>query len=1111
MTNAMPSIPQETLQRLLQTLTDLASDDNDTRISAETVLNSEWMVKQPDALLLGLAHFTRNSEVTDLRSFAAVLMRRVAFKSAPEQQQQQGSKKTSTTEVTLWDVTQEATRTTTKALFLESLSRENHRSVRNKICDTIAEMARASSTGTKEQSWPELLPALFECANSTRSELRESAYRVFASMPSLIVTQPADTLHNMFAESFKDADLHVRLAATKAVVACMLDADHDSRYTLFPLMPSMLDTLRALLASKDETGLVEGLVAMIELAEHSPRLFKQVLLLIHPFMLSIIKDKTLEDRTRQSALELLLTLAECTSNLIRKVPDFATTLVPIALEMMTELDDEEDETWYTSDDLDEEDPEANSETGERAMDRLARALGGKAILPISFVYIPQMLASKEWKARHAGLMAVSAIGEGCVKAMEGELAKIIQMVLPFLKDPHPRVRYAACNAIGQMATDFAGVIQKKYHAIILTNLIPVMDDAPYPRVRAHAAAALVNFCEAAEKRILEPYLDAIFERLLSLLNTGTTYVQEQAITTIATVADSAEERFVKYYSGIMPLLMNVLRQAMGQEYRLMRGKAMECASLIALAVGKEVFAPHAQEFVKLLVQTQTTATESDDPQVAYLLAAWARVCKVLGKDFVPYLDIVMPPLLASAQLKPDVAVLDPEDDVESKYSTEDGWEFVGVDGRQIGIKTTVLEEKCTAVELLICYARELGSGFRPYIEKVRDIVLPLLRFYFHDGVRHAAAATLPQLVSCAKKSELGQEYLISFWHGIAIKILEVMSKETDLAFLHQLYATFYEAVDIMGPGPNLSPELLELFTRATEVQLKEMFVRLKRREEEARASGGEEEKSEGEEEITEETVLNEISRAFHSVLKTHRVGYMVQFKSLERVIGIYLEDPNPTARQWAICVLDDFVEFTGPHSWPIMVPFLPMILESILNTAPDVRQAACYGLGLCGQFGGPQYAEVCSVALTPLFQVIHEPGSRNIENVFATENAISAVTKICQFNRSQFDVNTVLPSWLQTLPIVNDEVEAPFTYTYLLDLIEAQHPSVLGLNNVNMPHLVTVLVEALAAAVVSEPLTTRMVCTLKAILSTLDGTMVATIWNSIAPEKRKTLQDLKYI
>ncbi|KAG0205651.1 hypothetical protein BGX28_002767 [Mortierella sp. GBA30] len=1096
----MTTLPQEVLQQLLHVLTDLVSTDNAIRSAAEEQLNQEWMVKKPDALLDGLAFLCRNSDEADLRSFAAVLTRRIAFKNIPSG--------TPAVDVTLWSMVQDETRLAMKTQFLAALLSETNRTVRNKVCDTVAEVARAS-TSSVEQTWKELLPVLLECI-STKPELRESAFRIIASVPSLISDQPVDHLNTMFEKNLQDENILTRLATTKAAIAFILDADHPIRNALASLIPLMLDCLNALLSTKNEHALVDGLVTMIELAERSPRLFRHVTVTILPFMLGIVKNKDLEDATRQSALELLLTLAECAPNLIRKVPDFTSAIVPVLMEMMTELEDADE--WYSADDLDEEDQDENYVSGEHAMDRMARALGGKTMLPVSFAYIPRMLKSEDWKARHAALMAISAIGEGCAQIMEVELAKIIQMTLPFLKDPHPRVRFAACNAIGQMATDFAGQMQKDYHAVVLTNLIPVMDDAPFPRVQAHAAAALVNFCEAAEKRTLEPYLDAIFERLLSLLNTGTTYVQEQAITTIATVADSSEERFVKYYSGIMPLLMNVLRQATSQEYRLLRGKAMECASLIALAVGKEVFAPHAQELVKLLIQTQTSITEPDDPQASYLLAAWARVCKVLGQDFVPYLDIVMPPLLASAQLKPDFAVLDPEDDIESKYSAEDGWEFVGVDGQQFGIKTTVLEEKCTAVEMLICYARELGPGFRPYLEKVRDIALPLLKFYFHDGVRHAAASTLPQLISCAKQAELGQEYLINFWHIIYLKIVEVITSEADPAFLLQLYISFYESLDFMGPGPSLTPELLELFTRATESQLKEFYTRLKRREEDRANADEEDEGAIDEEEINEETVLNEISRAIHSVLKSHGVAYLAQVKSLESVLATFLTDTNASARQWAICVLDDLVEFTGPHSWPIMVPFLPHVLESVLDpVAADIRQAAAFGLGKMGMHGGPMYAEVCSVALTPLFQVIHAPGSRMVENVYATENAISAVTKICKFNSSQFDVNTVLPSWVQTLPILHDEEEAQLTYSYLMDLIEAQHPPVLGLNNVNMPHLVTVMVEALVAGVVPEPTTTRMVQTLKASLSTLDPALKTTIWNSISPEKRKTLQDLNYV
>ena len=166
--------------------------------------------------------------------------------------------------------------------------------------------------------------------------------------------------------------------------------------------------------------------------------------------------------------------------------------------------------------------------------------------------------------------------------MIGELDKVLALVVPALRDPHSRVRWAGCNALGQMSTDFAGTMQEKYHNIVLTNIIPVLDSAE-PRVQSHAAAALVNFCEEAEKTVLEPYLDGLLSHLLQLLQSPKRFVQEQALSTIATIADSAENAFGKYYDTLMPLLFNVLNEEQSKEFRLLRAKAMECATLIGMS------------------------------------------------------------------------------------------------------------------------------------------------------------------------------------------------------------------------------------------------------------------------------------------------------------------------------------------------------------------------------------------------------------------------------------------------------------------------------------------------------------------------------------------------
>ena len=39
-----------------------------------------------------------------------------------------------------------------------------------------------------------------------------------------------------------------------------------------------------------------------------------------------------------------------------------------------------------------------------------------------------------------------------------------------------------------------------------------------------------------------------------------------------------------------------------------------------------------------------------------MLQAWGRLCKCLGKEFLPYMTVAMPPLLQSVQLKSYLSV-----------------------------------------------------------------------------------------------------------------------------------------------------------------------------------------------------------------------------------------------------------------------------------------------------------------------------------------------------------------------------------------------------------------------------------------------------------------------
>lgn len=48
-----------------------------------------------------------------------------------------------------------------------------------------------------------------------------------------------------------------------------------------------------------------------------------------------------------------------------------------------------------------------------------------------------------------------------------------------------------------------------------------------------------------------------------------------------------------------------------------------------------------------------------------MISAWARMCKILGKEFQQYLPVVMGPLMKTASIKPEVALLDSKSSVPS--------------------------------------------------------------------------------------------------------------------------------------------------------------------------------------------------------------------------------------------------------------------------------------------------------------------------------------------------------------------------------------------------------------------------------------------------------------
>ncbi|XP_070496261.1 importin-5 [Chironomus tepperi] len=1034
-------------------LNSLLSIDNDARTQAEETYNNLTTEVKVGLLLRAISNAQVHEES---RLMAAVLLRRVFSsdfqdffpKLTPEQQ------------------------TELKQQILLLLQQDVSANLRRKICEVVAEVARNLIDDDGNNQWQEILQLLFQCANSPNVLLQESALRIFASVPGIFGNQ-----QNHFLQIIKEmlmkyldpsSNAEVRFQAVRAVVAFILlnDKEVEIQKSFTDLLPHVIMITADSIKAEEDQTLIK---LLIDMSETIPKYLRPQLETIFEMCVNVFRSEDVEDSWRHLALEVMVSLSENAAAMVRKKAEkYVAALVPLVLKMMTELDDDED--WSVSDEIEDDDTGENNVIAESALDRLACGLGGKAILPHVIQNIPTMLNNPDWKYRHAALMAISAAGEGCHKQMETMLDSITEGTLKYLADPHPRVRYAACNAIGQMCTDFAPVFEKKFHAQVIPGLLNLLDDHANPRVQAHAGAALVNFSEDCPKTILTRYLDGIMNKLGAILNTkfnelvekGTKLVLEQVVTTIASVADTTEKEFIVYYDQLMPCLKYIIANANTDELKMLRGKTIECVSLIGLAVGAEKFMADASEIMDMLLKTHTEGNlPDDDPQTTYLISAWARICKILGKQFEQYLPLVMGPVMKTAAMKPEVAVLD-NDEIQDVESDPD-WQFVNLSDQQnFGIRTAGLEDKAAACEMLVCYARELKEGFANYAEEVVRLMVPMFKFYFHDGVRRAAAESLPYLLICAKIK--GPQYLESMWAYICPELLKAIETEPEAEVIAELLASLAKCIETLGANclsAEAMDEVLKIINRFMNEHFEKADKRAQARNEEDYDEAVEEQLAEEDE--TDVYLLSRIADIIHSLFSIQKVSFLPYFDQVAPHFIKLLDPSRPSwsDRQWALCIFDDLIEFCGPQCAKYQQYFLQLMIQYCKDKQPEVRQAAMYGCGILAQHGGDQFAQTCSVAMPILVEAVMATTAREPENMTVTENAISAIAKILKYNSSAItNADEIISIWFQSLPVTEDDEEAPHIYGYLCDLIQSNHPIVLGNNNSNLPRIVALIGDA---------------------------------------------------
>ncbi|EQC29287.1 hypothetical protein SDRG_12955 [Saprolegnia diclina VS20] len=1113
----------------------LMSPDNSVRNVAEATF--EGMKADSDGTLLHLLQVIRSPASDDVRGLAAVLLRRVLLRD----------------EVSLWCNASDATQHSVKNDLLQVLTHEANPSIRRKLCDTVGELA---SSILEEGEWDELLPCMFHWITSANVAHRESALRVFEMISLFIATAMSDyfdtTIRQLFETCLIDPAGHVALHALRALGMLILSIDElDERDRFQPLLPLILQGLVTMQGPSDD-DLMEAMEVIIELMEPHASFFKPCFQDLVRMMVAIAQTTSASFGTRQLAMEVLVSIAENAPASCRRFPhnSFVEIVFPIAFNLMLDVPDEMLEDDEANDDI------SNVDVGSESLQRMAQAIGFKKSLGTCFRLVTSFANHGDWHYQYAALLGLTQIVEIIPPA---QVPSVVDHVFTHLTPTfHPRVLSVAIDALGQLATDHGPVFQEQYHAQTIAMLLeymalsaPTLAQASWKwkcHFQAHAATSLRYFIDTCHPEVMDPYLESLLTALFAMLSTAHTSansmidptpegrsVQEHAVAAISSIAGCCGPSFARFYDKVLPPLKQLLYACLTElttstdASTMLCGITLECISLVGLAVGPNVFGADADEVLTVMTQMQHSTQYADDEILrSYLLQAWARLCKTLAEGFARYLPVVMPSLLDAAMQQ---AEFDMDDDDENGMMADDDDEDVQIahiNDKCVSIRTSLLEEKATACQMLSSMVGDLKEAFFPYVEQVTTVLTPLMTDSVHTEIRAASISAMPSLVLSVSKHlhVTNGDYspVVQMLEYTLGRLLNALSTEPELelqmTIMQSIKMCIAHAVDpeetndLIGkkaPTGLLNHAQLVQLVEGLLIVLAESFQRRAVRR--ARKAIEELDEEEAEEDMdndaTEAQLQFILADCIGSLAKTHTHVFFPVFQEtlLDKVLEMVQPHCLPEDRKLAVYLVDDILEHTGPSAVAHLDTFVPMLVDCVGSEYPPLRQAASFGLGLCATQGGPAFAPYVTQTVELLWQLVHAPDAYDPMYVNATDNAVSAIGRMLLLFDDALNP-TLFSQWLRLLPMRGDLEESAAVIQRLCAAIQCKHRIVFDATNV--PVLISVLAESISAQLFADQddVLHDIQMALRSLRELIPPHVMQAVWSSMSPTQQQALHAL---
>jgi hypothetical protein len=641
-------------------------------------------------------------------------------------------------------------------------------------------------------------------------------------------------------------------------------------------------------------------------------------------------------------------------------------------------------------------------------------------------------------------------------------------------------------------------------------------------------------------KYLQSSLEVLFNLFIKSEEECPPALKEGILDTVKEFMNASEEEFKKYSEKCLQILLQYLSNILTKNInRTLVGPLLEIVSMIG-PLCPELFKNYLITIVDTLIQINQNMPNFKENIANYLMSTWEKLIPSLKESHKEKIPIIVNSLIELLKKPPEMSISsDPTKliNIQEFFSEEKKKK----EKEKVELKTSETEEFETFVEILNAFLSECPELYSSaQVEALYPIISKLLS-YPNNDIKSEISKVFANSVEILAKTNSDKNYLYSTSKQYISNIVEQLMKESDYTVIVSYVDSLKDIIKstklflTKNEINELSKKIIEVFDKlekGRESLIKQKDETQKEFEEEKKKGDNkiysdDEDDDESEKEVIEdikdqiselESVITSLSDFFGALFETHKnLTLELVDKIIKEYLPIYFKDDSSNfEKTLGLLLVDDMAEFLQQELLNnIWGDILKIMLKYSSHNNYEVRNAACYGLGVFSQFTTKDFQNYGNDILAAVTNVINIPIDKKIPKIdrenlkFARDNAVSALGKIIKYHGQEFPdkLDNLLDFWVNSLPITQDKEEGKINNQFLLDILMKEPNKILGPSNKNLGQIIVILAKAYQTGASTDEMDKNINSFAEGIKNNAEYSAI--LKDTIGKRKGKTLNKIK--